>query len=345
MGMTAKERAEIKKEFHGREVERIDHEISNKKNEREKLPADDVENLERINLEIEQLEIDMNRHGQYWEQYDIISKSYGNDDVIVKFVKDIESGNNKIDDAYERFGSELEMSDLKDENLTLHAKTYEMMEEFWKTYKADSKTTLWLAVGGVAGSLIFGIVGFGLAAASLYYAINPKPAPPSPPQPATPSGTNSGARGPDSLAAEVSGDISMTEEEIEDMMQQLVSSKALIAGGKVSQEQFWRKLAEVADQSRIEDQNLTLVFVQQASIDLPGRSTFFWLDPSEAKQQYNALHAAYKKSGKLADVYVAAAQMRYESKEVPMFHVATLIQCALHLIKFDRLSATSARHG
>lgn len=345
MGKTAKKRAEASKELHGREVERIDREINEKKIEREKLPADDQENLDRINREIEQLEIDMDMHGQFWEQYDTISKTYGNDDEAGGMAKDNENGNKKVNEVYESFSDELEMDDLKGDNLTLHEKTYTMMENFWETYKADSKSTLWLAIGGVAGSLIFGIVGFGLAAASLYYAINPKPAPPSPPQPATPSGTNSGAREPDSLAAEASGDISMTEEEIEDMMQQLVSSKALIAGGKVSQEQFWRKLADKADQSRIEDLNLTLIFVQQASIDLPGRSTFFWLDPSEAKQQYNALHEAYKKSGKLADVYVTAAEMRYERKEVPMFHVATLIQCALHLIKFDRLSAADARHG
>ena len=86
-----------------------------------------------------------------------------------------------------------------------------------------------------------------------------------------------------------------------------------------------RIVAAKADQMPIENQNLTLIFVQQASVDLPGRSEFFWLDPSEQKQRYEALRAAYHKSNKFSDVYLAAAKIRYDDKEVPMFHVASLI--------------------
>jgi hypothetical protein len=136
-------------------------------------------------------------------------------------------------------------------------------------------------------------------------------------------------------------DMKMTDDQIEDMMQRLVASKAVIARGEAPQERLWQNLAAKADQKRIEDQNLTLIFVQQASVDLPGRSEFFWLDPSEEKQQYEALRAAHKKSGKFADVYLAAARIRYDDKEVPMFHVASLIQYALHLIKLDLLPSDS----
>jgi hypothetical protein len=91
----------------------------------------------------------------------------------------------------------------------------------------------------------------------------------------------------------------------------------------------------------------TLIFIQEAALQLPGREEFFWLDPSEAEQRYEALRAAYKKSKKLSDVYLAARQIKYNGKEVPTFHVALLIQWALKLIKDDQLfpSGDAAAHA
>lgn len=86
----------------------------------------------------------------------------------------------------------------------------------------------------------------------------------------------------------------------------------------------------------VKTQNLMLIFVQQAAVDLPGMQEFFWLDGSEAAERYRALRAAYKTSSKFKDVYLKATEINYKGETVPIFHMAVLLQNALRLIEHDR---------
>ena len=288
---------------------------------------DDPEKRRELDKLIIRADEMLEMHGEFLDDLKFMRENRGNDQEIELKIRNDRRNTERVlgrievkDDDFE------EMSHVKNENRISIEKTNEMSEDFWETYKKDSKLNLGLAITGIVGSLLFGLAGLGIAIASLYYTLNPaKKAVHS--NSGGGGGDNSDLPGPSHLGLNrLAGDEKeMTADEIADMMQRLVTSKAVVAAGKVSQELFWPNLAANANQMRIEDQNLTLIFVQQASVDLPGTSEFFWLDPSEQKQQYEALRAAYHKSNKFSDVYLAAAKIRYDDKEVPMFHVASLI--------------------
>jgi hypothetical protein len=129
----------------------------------------------------------------------------------------------------------------------------------------------------------------------------------------------------------------MSEDQLEEMMQNFVVDRGVIASGKVLQTRLWQNLAGVADKTEIGDQDLALVLLQEATSGLPGTREFLWLDASQASDRYDALRAAYKKSRKLSDVYLAATKTEYDGEEVPTFHMALLLQCALKTIHHDSL--------
>jgi hypothetical protein len=129
----------------------------------------------------------------------------------------------------------------------------------------------------------------------------------------------------------------MSEDQLEEIMQKLIVDRGVIASGEVPQKRLWQNLAEVAEQTETGDQNLALVLLQEAASGIPGTSEFLWLDASQASNRYDALRAAYKKSKKLSDVYLAAAKIEYNGEEVPTFHTALLLQCALDRIHYDSL--------
>jgi hypothetical protein len=129
----------------------------------------------------------------------------------------------------------------------------------------------------------------------------------------------------------------VSEDQLEEMMQKLIVDRGVIAGGQVPQKRLWQNLAGVADKTEIADQNLALILLQEAASDLPGTGEFLWLDASQASDRYDALRAAYKKSKKLSDVYLAATKIEYDGEDVPAFHTAVLLQCALKAIHHDSL--------
>jgi hypothetical protein len=218
------------------------------------------------------------------------------------------------------------------DNLDTSRKTDEIIKTFWETYQKDSETNLRIAIAGLATGLVVALAGLAVASAGLYYGVNPKQPPsPAPPAP-TPGPLNANLA---AANARIGDEKKMTEAEIEEMMQRLVASKGAIASGKVPQEMLWHNLADKANKTSIDDQSLTLIFVQQASVRLEGTREFLWLDPRDAKERYDALREAHKRSGKFADVYLEAAKIKYDDKPVPMFHVASLIQYALPLIRLD----------
>jgi hypothetical protein len=231
----------------------------------------------------------------------------------------------------------------------------EILEEYIKSYEKDNAGNQWIGglglLFGVAG-LIAGAVGIGIAKllADSSSSSSSTPAPsPTPASNSAPSllrtGSNTGTR-----AGDQSDPAKISSEDGEKIMLDLVVSKTAIADGKVPQELLWKALAATADTADPEGQDWTLIFVQEAALHMPGREEFFWLDPSEAQQRYESLRAAYKTSKKLSDVYLAALQpalLKHDGKEVPIFHVALLIQWALKLIKHDRLfpSADAVARG
>jgi hypothetical protein len=326
---------------HERERDRIDKEI--KRKQAEKIMEDGPQRTLELEQEIRELARDLGKHNHFVLEFMFYGSNDGNDSAAEQKIQDnIQNGERVKELVKEKSDDPPEVKQVKGDIVKIEDRTNKIIEEFWKTYKKDSQINMVFAIVGVG----FAIASLGLSIACLYYGVNPKE--PSGGGSSQPSGggSNAGPPTPNFLASNalVGDDGTMTDDEIEDMMQHLVATKAVIAEGAVSQEKLWPNLGAQADQMSIEDQNLTLIFVQEAAVDLPGTREFFWLDPSEAKERYEALRAAHKRSGKFSDVYLEATKIRYDDSEVPMFHVASLTQYALRLIRHDLLYPDDPPH-
>ncbi|HEX8608350.1 MAG TPA: hypothetical protein VF679_06910, partial [Pedobacter sp.] len=126
-----------------------------------------------------------------------------------------------------------------------------------------------------------------------------------------------------------------TVAELENLMDSLLINKSVIASGKIQQNTLWQNLASVAEIKDLEALSTSLMLIQESAVDLQGAEDFFWLDVSDATERHKALHDAYKKSGKLPDVFLAATKLEYNGEEVPPSHTAMLLQFALGQIKHD----------
>jgi hypothetical protein len=222
-----------------------------------------------------------------------------------------------------------------------NAATDDFLESF-RTNKWASATFRFLQIGGII-----------MAASSLALAVTnylrnqPKPPekPKNVPGPlpvgggSSDKGMNWGALGAAQAGASSSeAPPELSEDQIEDLMLGLFVNKGVIAAGKVPQDSLWQNLASQADGGDLEAHNLTLMFIQEAAVDLPGTRDFFWGAPSsDMAERYQALRQAYKRSGKLSDVYLEATKLEYNGEKIPTFHVALLLQLALRLIKHDLL--------
>jgi hypothetical protein len=274
---------------------------------------------------------DLNINEGRLKQFRELAAKDGDNPEVIKSINEAFARKEKILDEYGKISDDKFAALVKmvRENKATTDDTHALVTSFLATYKDDRQANYWISIGG----LIAGLIGLALGAAGLGYAVESEKK--------KKSAATAGDGDSGSLYASFSGANSTAQEmsafEIEDMMQKLIVNQAVIASGEVPRERLWQNLGEVADKMEIDDQSLTLLLLQEAAVGLPGTSEFFWLDPSDAEEQYKTLRCAYKKSKKLADVYLAATTIKYRNKEVPTFHMALLLQCALGLIKHDIL--------
>jgi hypothetical protein len=285
----------------------------------------DKELVKLIDAEIDSLQEDAGLLDDILDGIRGLEHSDGEDEIVIKKIDEARTLRDKAKDAYKKVRDRskgIELHDLAKDNEETVDRTTEILEKFWETYQSDRQTSLIMAIGGLILALSALVVG---AKALELAMLDDKKKVTNP----AAGRTNIGTEDQDELS----------EVELDDMMQKLVVNKAVIAAGQVPQERLWRNLAKVADEIDLDGQGMTLIFVQEAAVDLPGAHVFFWLDQSEAEDRYGALKDAYHKNKKLSDVYLAATAIRYKNKEVPLFHVALLLQCALRLIKHDMLDS------
>jgi hypothetical protein len=285
-----------------------------------------------VNKELLELAVDELTNEFALGDYERLAKTDGNDSEAEIKIKETFTIDQQLDAEMIKIHGSNAGETLKDkvtDNKATEEDLNTLFREFYKTYKADRETNYWMSIGG----LIAGLIGLALAASGLGYAVESDKKK----KFSDAAGDNNSGSWNASLAGVMSTAQQMSAYEVEDMMQRLIVNTGAIASGAVPQERLWRNLATVADEMEIEDQNTTMILLQRAAVNLPGMSEFFWLDSNDTKERYEALRAAYKKSKKLSDVYLAATTIKYRNKEVPTFHMALLLQCALDLIKHDIL--------
>jgi len=227
-------------------------------------------------------------------------------------------------------------------------RTNDLMKQYLETYKLDHEKSVGLALAGISAGLLIGLPGLAMGIAALVEAVKalnaaatPTPTP-TPHNLVAPITANLYARrGPTFSFANTDTTTEVLNEEptedelidsVEEMMQNLVVSKDLIASGEVPQDLLWQSLAKAADKNSLEGQDFTLIFIQEALVDFPETQDFLWLDPSEMQEKYQQLYEAYQREGKLSDVYMEATKLEYNDQKIPFFHVASLLQLTFALV-------------
>jgi hypothetical protein len=330
-------------------------ELEEKKREAEAEDAESIQReIDRITLEASILD-----HGSLLlGELGGISKDNA---ALEKKISAVRRENSALQEAFDNVRESLNLKDefIKqaiEDNKTASEKTHKLIERYLETYKEDQEDNSSYAIGG----LVIGLVGLAASIAGLVLSVlgyedettpkdqktSPKSAQLSPGDGAIPGTMNTNLRpsvapragASSSLVGAGAGGGTETEpstEELEEMMQTLVVHKELISSGQVPQDLLWQHLASATDKLDLDAQDATLMFIQEAAVALPGSQDFFWLDPSDATDRYEALREAYKRSSKLSDVYIEATKLEYNGKKIPTFHVALLLQLALRLIKRD----------
>jgi hypothetical protein len=272
-------------------------------------------------------------------------QSQGNHAEITKLVGKLEGAATRVENLLKTVADQAKnivdqtkqiqgMKTLLEENKTkvgeIHKNIHDYVTETYPNGEA-------LNIGLHGGGLVLSLAGLAFGIACLVYAVNG--ADDTKTTPAFKESSNSASLEMDVVALdEIPRDPKdMSEDQLEELMQKLMVDRDVIASGKVPQKRLWQNLAGVADKTEIGDQDLALVLLQESAADLPGTVEFLWLDAREAKERYDALRDAYKTSKKLSDVYLAATKIEYDGEEVPTFHTALLLQCALKAIHHDSL--------
>ena len=304
----------------------------------ESLFENDQERLREIDQEIRNLQLDSSLLKLEKLGLEQFQAQQGKQAEATKIIREIQIAHDRVETLLGRISDQADkiegMRSLLEDNKTKFGQFKEKLETYVdKTYPNGEALNKALHGGGLFLSLA-GLV-FGIAC--LVYAVNGAKSTKT--TPVFKESGNSASPGMDVVAlGEIPRDPKdMNEDQLEELMQKLIVDRGVIASGEVPQKRLWQNLAGVADKTEIEDQDLALILLQEAASGLPGTREFLWLDPSEAKEQYDALRAAYKKSEKLSDVYLAATKIEYNGEEVPTFHTALLLQCALDRIHHDSL--------